>query len=262
VSVTALGSLRDPSRSPRVVAHRGFAGRYPENTVAAFVAAAPEADALELDVRPTADGDPVVFHDDRLDDLTDSHGLVGATPTDSVLTAEVLDSGETVPLLRDVVAAVPADTELNVELKSPGATTRRIDSAGPLASSELDEARDRWRRFVDRVAEELDGSPHEVLYSSFCEGALAAVRERGGAPLAPLTATDSAAALDVAARYDAAAVHPAWRLVLDADAGLVDRAHASDVAVNAWTVDTWYRAARLSDAGVDGCIADYPGLVR
>jgi glycerophosphoryl diester phosphodiesterase len=262
VSVSPLDAPRDPARPPRVVAHRGFAGRCPENTVAAFAAAAPDADAVELDVRPTADGDAVVFHDDRLDDLTDARGLVRETPTDRVLAAEVLGSGETVPRLADVVAAVPADTALNVELKSPGTATRRPDQS--LSSRDRETARTRWQGFVDRVAETLADAPHEVLYSSFCEGALAAVRDRGDAAVAPLTATDGRRALDVAARHDAAAVHPAWGLVLDSadGAGLVESAHASGLAVNAWTVDTWHRAARLDDAGVDGCIADYPGLVR
>ena len=55
---------------------------FPENTLAAFEAAVRfGADALELDVRLTADGVPVVFHDERLERTTDGQGLVRETPS-------------------------------------------------------------------------------------------------------------------------------------------------------------------------------------
>lgn len=41
---------------------------------------------------------------------------------------------------------------------------------------------------------------------------------------------------------------------------LVEWAHERGKTVNAWTVDTWYQAERLADAGVDGLVADYPNL--
>ncbi|OYR78256.1 glycerophosphodiester phosphodiesterase, partial [Halorubrum sp. E3] len=102
---------------PLLFAHRGFAGENPENTVAAAEAAAGvESTAwIEIDVVPTADGDPVVFHDAALsgrggppgapDDrgLTDETGVVWETDTETVTAAEVLDSGETVPLLGDLL---------------------------------------------------------------------------------------------------------------------------------------------------------------
>ena len=257
-----------------VVAHRGFAGRYPENTVAALRAAAAEgADAVELDAVPTADGTPVVFHDDRLDDLTDATGLVWETPTDRVCGAEVLASGHRVPTLAAAVAAVPDDALVNVELKNPGTTAIRPGER--LGADERPAARDRWAPFVDRVLDVLDGVGNDLLVSSFCEGALAAVRARSTAPLAAVAWTDADAALSVAARYGADAVHPPWNLVagtpfagadyaqpgpVSVETDVVARAEAAGLAVNAWTVDTWYRADRLRAAGVDGLIADHPGL--
>lgn len=51
---------------PRVMAHRGFSARYPENTLPAFEAAAPVTDTFELDVWQSADGEVVVHHDETL----------------------------------------------------------------------------------------------------------------------------------------------------------------------------------------------------
>ncbi|MDH5544892.1 MAG: glycerophosphodiester phosphodiesterase family protein [Gammaproteobacteria bacterium] len=60
-----------------IVAHRGFAGKYPENTMAAMRAAT-EAGIhhLELDIQLTRDGVPVLLHDDTLDRTTNSTGSI------------------------------------------------------------------------------------------------------------------------------------------------------------------------------------------
>ncbi|MGH3488316.1 MAG: glycerophosphodiester phosphodiesterase [Actinopolymorphaceae bacterium] len=56
-----------------IVAHRGASGDAPENTLAACEAAiAQGADVIELDVRRTADGELVVFHDNDLVRTTDA----------------------------------------------------------------------------------------------------------------------------------------------------------------------------------------------
>jgi glycerophosphoryl diester phosphodiesterase len=61
----------------RVIAHRGGAGLNPENTLAAFDAALElGVDGLELDVRLSRDGHPVVIHDADLDRTTDATGPV------------------------------------------------------------------------------------------------------------------------------------------------------------------------------------------
>src|SRR5829696_8554802 len=70
--------LLDLSARP-VIAHRGAPGSAPENTMPAFQLAARQgADAFELDVRLTADGVPVVFHDLTLERTTDGTGPIGA----------------------------------------------------------------------------------------------------------------------------------------------------------------------------------------
>ena len=56
-----------------VIAHRGFSGRAPENTLPAFrLALAARADLVELDYHHSRDGIPIVIHDDTLDRTTDT----------------------------------------------------------------------------------------------------------------------------------------------------------------------------------------------
>ncbi len=62
---------------PVVTAHRGFSGKYPENTLLAFEKACElGADVVEFDVRESSDGALVIMHDDMLDRTTDGRGLV------------------------------------------------------------------------------------------------------------------------------------------------------------------------------------------
>ncbi|WP_144923511.1 glycerophosphodiester phosphodiesterase [Halorubrum salsamenti] len=270
---------------PLLFAHRGFAGENPENTVAAVEAAAgvDGTDGVEIDVVPTADGDPVVFHDALLsgrggppgasDDrgLTDATGVVWETDTATVTAAEVLDSGETVPLLGDLLDAIPSRVGVNVELKNPGRDRSALRPDEALAPDALAEQRAVWRPFVERVLTIVEGRKNDLLISSFHEAALAATRELSEIAVAPLFSESVEDALAIARRYDAAAVHPPIDAIRGTpffdpsrfgDRLLVDAAHDAGRAVNVWTVETWFEADRLAAAGVDGVIADYSTLEK
>lgn len=267
--------------SPALIAHRGFAGMYPENTVGAFRNAthgSDGADMVELDVMPTADGTVVVFHDNGLAErdggtqgLTDIEGLVWETPWDTVKQAEVLESGETVPSLTGVMDALPTHVGVNVEFKNPGSLDTKF--AANLSDDELETQKTLWEDFAVDVFDVLDDYTHDILISSFYEGALAAVDEVAPeVPLGTLFWDDIEAGLDITRTYDCEAIHPPKNMVKGtpffgdeyylegpfADIDLVDVAHEEGRDVNVWTVATWYEAAQLSRAGVDGIIANYP----
>jgi len=237
------------------------------------------ASMVEVDVMPTGDGTVVCFHDQHLHatgpsrGITDAEGKVWETADDVVLDAGVLDSGETVPRLADVLSALPDEVGVNAELKNPG--SEKIRPGASLAPDELAEQRALWDPFVEDVVEVVARTGNEVLFSSFCEAALAATRDAAPSiPIGVLAGTSLEDCLAIADRYDAEAVHPPWDLVRGtpfagtsehvADPPAIDvvaEAHDAGRAVNVWTVDTWYRADQLAQAGVDGLIADYPGLL-
>ena len=238
----------------RELAHRGFAGVNPENTLAAVGDAAERADGVEVDVQPAGDGTPVVFHDHRLDGggdsrgVTDGSGFVWDASPAALRDLDVLDSGEGVPTLAAVAASVPADTVLHVELKSPGVEAA-IGAPGPGVAA--------WRPFVERVAGVLADADAPVVYSSFFDGALAAAREAApGVPRAALC-LDPERGVARARAHDCACIHPPVAAV---DRALVERAHGEDWTVNAWTVETRRAARACREAGVDGVITDVPGV--
>lgn len=61
----------------KIIAHRGFSGKYPENTLLAFEKAVEaSSDAIELDVQLTKDGILVLFHDDTFTRLIQTEGFL------------------------------------------------------------------------------------------------------------------------------------------------------------------------------------------
>jgi glycerophosphoryl diester phosphodiesterase len=233
----------------RTIAHRGFRGLFPENTVRAVRRAVRDhdPDAVEVDVRPTADGDPVCFHDERLEGLTDRRGRVCETPTETVLTARVDGTDATVPRLSAVLDAVPAGTTVVVEAKTDG-----LDA----------DARDT---LLDRVLDVTVGARATVVHQSFDDRWVEAVGARTTAPVAVLAGATAAAALSFADQVDARAVHLAWplleRAVRDDEGPTPKTIQDAGHECWAWTVDDEGVATMLASAGVDAMTVDNPTVV-
>ncbi|CBK75228.1 Glycerophosphoryl diester phosphodiesterase [Butyrivibrio fibrisolvens 16/4] len=76
----------------QVVAHRGYSGAYPENTLSAFAGAyAHGAKTVEFDVRTTKDGELVIYHDDTLEKLDGSETSIADHTYEELME---LDAGE------------------------------------------------------------------------------------------------------------------------------------------------------------------------
>lgn len=232
---------------PKVIGHRGAAGSAPENTLAGFRrAAALGAAWVEFDARLTADGQAVVFHDDRLERTTDGRGRLA----DATL-AELrgLDaggwfapafSGERVPTVTEALAAIAAlGLGANIEIKpEPG----------------RDEAVARAVLLAALAAWPADRAP--PLVSSFSLQALAAARQVApGWPRGLLVDRLPSDWRDITVELGCAAVHCGHRAL---DARTVASVRDSGLLVLAWTVNDPRRARRLWDWGVTGIFSDVP----
>ena len=113
--------------APQIVAHRGSSHQAPENTLAAFdLAWAHRADAIEIDIRLCKSGEIVVMHDSNTRRTTGFEGEIAAMTLDEI---KALDAGawkgepfagESVPTLDEVLARLPADKQLFIEIKDAG----------------------------------------------------------------------------------------------------------------------------------------------
>jgi glycerophosphoryl diester phosphodiesterase len=217
----------------RLIAHRGFAAVHPENTVRAVRAAAEVADLVEVDVRRCGSGELVLCHDETVDRVTDETGPVSEHTLAELHDLDVLDSGEPIPTLSAVLDAVPPDVGLLVECKEAAVAPDVVALAA--------------------------GRDVDVVVTSFDTAALERAATAGEFPLAYTFARDPRAALSTAQELDCVAVHPHHELC---DAAFVRRAHALGLSVHAWTVADVPTAGRVAAAGVDGVIADAPGVLE
>ncbi len=113
-------------------AHRGLhdlaAGR-PENSLSAFQAAAEAGFGAELDVHLMADGNLAVVHDADLARVCGKHAMIGTLRREDLAGYPLLGSGETIPLLEDVLAVFEGRGPLIIELKTERGGAARLTAA-------------------------------------------------------------------------------------------------------------------------------------
>ena len=232
-----------------IVGHRGGRGEGwpPENTVAALERAhAEEADAVEIDVRLSRDGEVVVCHDPGLSRMTGGRDVrwVEALSKAELAQVRLLDTAEGVPPLSEVLAwCRDRSMPINVELKHD--QSRRLS-------------------FVVALARVLMQSRVDVLLSSFDPTLLLAM-----APLAPrtlrawLTDRRHDRGLDFAVRVASPAaffaLHPERT---QCTAERIPRWKKRGFRVGAYTVNDDAEACELRDRGVDWIITDTPAETR
>ncbi len=100
-------------------AHRGLHdGDIPENSLAAFAAAIDLGLGIECDLRVSAEGRAMVFHDAELDRLTGRAGVVSGLTVGELTGFTLGQSGEHIPTLRDMLELVAGRVPLLLELKT------------------------------------------------------------------------------------------------------------------------------------------------
>lgn len=232
-----------------MVAHRGASSDHPENTLAAFEGAiAAGADAVELDVRLTADGIPVILHDAETGVVTDGSG-----PLDSMTLAEVKRlwvGGEEVPTLDEALSLLSGRVTVDVEVKNlPG-------------EASFDSPREG---VVHAVADSLQRVAFSgiVLVSSFNWLSIERAREllpEAETGFLTITGIDPRAALVYAKARGHDYVLPHVEALLQAGEAFVTEVHEAGLRVGTWTVDEEDRLATLFGWGVDAVASNVPAV--
>ena len=231
---------------PLVVAHRGASVEHPENTIEAFDAAIElGADAVEFDVRMTADGHAVVMHDPDVSRTTDGTGLVSGMRLDTIRTLGV-------PTLEEALACLSGRAAADIEIKNlPGE---------PGFTPESEAAVEATLTALDAVA--FSG---QVIVSSFNAASIAHSRAlRPDVPTGLLTeyVVDADEALVRATSHGHPWVLPFVLKVLEAGDGVADRVHAVGALLGVWIADDPETARRLFEIGADAVATNDPrGIV-
>ena len=133
-----------PDREPaawlteRLIAHRGVwteGPEAPEDSLAAFDAAVASGYAVELDVHLSADGVPVVIHDDDLERMSGEPGSVAELTVAELQELRLLGGDQTIPTLEEALAVVDARVPLFVEIKNEGEVGALEDAVADVLSA-------------------------------------------------------------------------------------------------------------------------------
>ena len=233
---------------PTVIAHRGDKAHAPENTLAAFELAAEKgADAIEFDVKLTADGQVIVLHDQTVDRTTNGKGNVSRLPLAAL---RDLDAGawfserfraERIPTLEEVFETVGKRLLMNVELTN-------YATPGDNLVARVMELVKRYH-FQDRT-----------LFSSFLPRNLRMARMLS--PEIPCGLLTMAGLSGFWGRTfglhgNYFALHP---YLTDANPRLIQHVHGIGKRLHVWTVNAEEDLKRMIHLDVDGIFTDDPGL--
>lgn len=236
-----------PAR-PFVVGHAAAAGEAPANTLAGVRAClAARAEAMEIDVQVSADGVPVLMHDNTVDRTTNLKGPVSAFTAADLARADA-GNGQPVPTLDEVLELVDGDLSVFCELK---ATPGRPD---------LDQQNvDAVLQAVERHNAKGWVGIHSFNPDMVARARAAEPRVSAAIISGPVRGEDVDRLLAGTLKRGGQAISVEHSCV---DRDLVVKAKRRQLTVWTWTVDSRAGWDRVIDAGVDGIITNLPHRLR
>lgn len=253
-------------RRPRIMAHRGSSGSFPENTMVSFEQAVKDgADILEMDVHMSLDGEVVVIHDPTVDRTTNGAGLIKQMPYAAIREFDAgyrftVDAGRSfphrgkgivIPRFVEILTAFP-EMPINVEIKeaNPALISKmnellrsfgRIQNKSVLVAADANSIMHAFRSLAsDAITGHCRSEVYRFVASAWLRLPGLFGRPRGLAFQIP----SSKLGLTIPTR------------------ALVRQAHLLGTEVHVWTVNDPAQMAALLDLGVDGIFTDEPLLMR
>lgn len=233
----------------KVIAHRGFSGSYPENTMLAYEKAVEAgSDGIEMDIHLSRDGQVVIMHDADLSRTTNGSGLI---QNYTVAQLKELDASAEftgkygrvqIPTLEEYFDYIRStDVVTNIEVKSePGNFLEIEQKAVALV---------RRYRLEERI-----------IFSSFNHYSMVLCKK-----LAPeiacglLYGSAIAHPGSYARSFGVEYMHPAYT---ELTPELVTDMKDSGVGINAWTINEEPDIRRFWELGIDGIITNFPDRAR
>ncbi len=218
----------------KIYAHRGYSAAFPENTLAAFQGALNLGlYGIELDIHASADGVPVVIHDEDLARTTNGPGLV-ISKTAAMLATLDAGNAQGVPTLDEVLTLANGRLHFDIELKGKHCEQAVLDVLSRHPQTKAAISSFDWDVLANLRAHSPD-FPLWVLTHEINDEAIVAARSLGASMLAVehLFITRSA----------------------------MRNATEAGLQVMAWTVKSQDEADRLRSLGVVSICTDDPGTI-
>ena len=217
-----------------IIGHRGARAVEPENTLRAVRAGMACADYVEVDVRLSRDGIPVVMHDLLLDRTTNGTGPVNEHTAEAL---QMLDAGdgEKIPTLEEVCSLVAGHCGLFLEIKEPGSEEQ-----------------------VCRVLKK--NMPKRLFIVSFHPESIVSMRTLlPGVNTGLIVSRHLTDLPGVAAGLGVPAILPEFGLLTR---DLIEECHRRQIALFSWTVNSPEGFRKADDLNIDGIVSDHPCRAR
>lgn len=226
-------------------AHRGGGAEQPENSATAFAAARKLGFThIEMDVQATADGVPIVFHDDELDRATTGLGRISSLPRSVVAEAKI-GGKEAIMTLEEALETFP-DLYFNIDIKTDQALqptidlVRRMDCLDRICLASFSDDRLRLARTALGANLCVSAGPMSVRLHKYASWGLPVKRPAVDCMQVPIRS----------------------RRVTIVTKAFVKHCHKRDIAVHVWTIDDEAEMRRLIRLGVNGLVTDRPRLLK
>ncbi len=215
------------------IGHRGASAYEPENTIRSFMKAIEMGvDAVEMDVRLTKDGIPIVIHDEDLKRVCGVDAKVRDLTLEEVKKYKVFGS-EPIPTLEEALNAIDSRVGVLIELKEVGIESKVLE-------------------IVDKL-----GLKENVLIISFYLEALEKVRQLDSSIDVGFITARTPIPIRELEKLKVFAVLPKFSIVTPM---LVKELHAKRFRIYVWTVNDVATAIRMINYGVDGIATDKPDI--
>ena len=216
-----------------LIGHRGASAYEPENTIRSFMKAIEMGvDAVEMDVRLTKDGIPIVIHDEDLKRVCGVDAKVRDLTLEEVKKYKVFGS-EPIPTLEEALNAIDSRVGVLIELKEVGIESKVLE-------------------IVDKL-----GLKENVLIISFYLEALEKVRQLDSSIDVGFITARTPIPIRELEKLKVFAVLPKFSIVTPM---LVKELHAKRFRIYVWTVNDVATAIRMINYGVDGIATDKPDI--
>lgn len=228
-------------KEPLVIGHRGAMGHETENTLPSIQKALDlGVDMIEIDVFKIKSGEVVVFHDDKLDRITNAPGNIEDYYIVDLMQV-IVDGGHKIPMLQEVLKLIDNKVALNIELKGAGTA-------------------DRVNHIMKYYIEKKNWSPDNFIISSFNWDELKDMRKyNSNVAIAVLTEEDPLEAIPVAKELNAVAINPYFKKL---DEEKAEAIHDAGFKIYTWTVNEPADIEAMKNVGVDGIITNFPERVN
>ena len=231
----------EKSNTILTIGHRGAMGHETENTIASIQKALDlNVDMIEIDVFRITSGEIVVFHDEKIDRLTNGSGEIESLDLEALKNLTVVGNHK-IPLLSEVLDVINHKVPLNIELKGPETSEGVIN-------------------IINTYMENEGWALDDFLISSFNWEELEHMRRiNKDIEIAVLTEDNPLDAISIANDLNAVAINPNYLSLTKKN---VSEIKSRGFKIFTWTVNDTEQISNMRKLGVDGIFTNYPERVN